>query len=80
MPLTICDNMVPFMFPYLKWFGRRQRTKRHAEAVTESILKRPLSVCLFVPKNKYLPANQFEIQTHFWNPQANADVLKPFWC
>ena len=26
MPLTICDNMVPFMFPYLNRSRRRQRT------------------------------------------------------
>ena len=26
MPMTICDNRVQFMFPYLKQSGRRQRT------------------------------------------------------
>ena len=30
MPLTICDNMVPFVFPYLKRFGRRQHSSKHA--------------------------------------------------
>ena len=28
MPLSICDNMVPFMFPYPKRSGRRQRSYR----------------------------------------------------
>ena len=28
MPLTICDNMVPFMFPYLKGFRRRRDSNK----------------------------------------------------
>ena len=34
MPLTICDNMVPFMFPYLKRFGRRYRTNKQTRSRT----------------------------------------------
>ena len=37
MPFTICDNMVPFMFPYLKQSSRRQRTYKQTpdNAVTD---------------------------------------------
>ena len=37
MPLTICDNMVPFMFPYLKRSRRRQRTNKHTNKHTNAV-------------------------------------------
>ena len=36
MPLTICDNMAPFMFPYLKWFERRRDSSKQADKETRS--------------------------------------------
>ena len=36
MPLTICDNMVPFMFPYLKRFGIQTDSSTHTYIHTRS--------------------------------------------
>ena len=63
MPLTICDNMVPFMFPYLKRSGRRQRTPRQADKLTRSHTLTQIVVRYIFGKQPHL---------NFWNPPEHS--------
>ena len=47
MTQTICDNMIPFMFWYLKWFGRRADSNKQTRSRTFTVIVVRFTCCLY---------------------------------